>query len=85
MIRDLSRGRDANNQRTLTTVRAKQRNQVYCNGVTDVDVDVDVDVEGQFTDFFFSYTSLKIIKKSHTKITKSQKNHIQIAPKITNH
>ena len=40
--------------------------------------------EEQITDFF-SYTSLEITKKSHTKITKSQKNHIQEAPKITNH
>ena len=40
--------------------------------------------EGQITDFF-SYTSLEITKKSHKKITKSQKSHIQKAPKITNH
>ena len=34
---------------------------------------------------FFSYTFLEITKKSHTKITKSKKNHIHKAPKITNH
>ena len=37
-------------------------------------------VEGQITDFC-SYTFLEITKKSHTKITKSQRNHIQKAPK----
>ena len=41
-------------------------------------------VEGQITDFFW-YTSLEITKKSPTKITKSQRNHIQKASKITNH
>ena len=30
---------------------------------------------------FFSYTFLEITKKSHTKITKSQKNHIQMDQK----
>ena len=40
--------------------------------------------EGQITDFF-SYIFLEITKKSHTKITKSQKNHMQSTPKITNH
>ena len=40
--------------------------------------------EGQFTDFF-SYTSLEITKKSHTKSQNHKKNHMQKASKITNH
>ena len=34
---------------------------------------------------FSSYTLFEITKKSHTKITKSQTNHMQKAQKITNH
>ena len=36
--------------------------------------------EGQFTDFF-SYTSLEITKKSHTKSQNHEENHIQKASK----
>ena len=43
-----------------------------------------IEGEGQFTDFF-SYTFLEITKKSHTKSQNHKKNHIQKAPKITNH